>query len=104
MLLLLELAAAWKSALAVLTEVSGGSLVGSTLVTGFLGFVFVPPERNVGSPAADSRCLSFAKRWRVVSCSSSCASSGAWCPFLGREGEVGFGGDREPRAGALSMT
>ena len=46
-----------------------------------------PPGRD-----ADSRCLRRAKRTRA----GSFSSSSAW-----RVGDVGFGGDREPRAGAL---
>jgi hypothetical protein len=71
-------------AVAMLTEVSltdhFSGLGGEVMVLG-------PPGRD-----ADSRCLRRAKRTRA----GSFSSSSAW-----RVGDVGYGGDREPRAGGL---
>ena len=75
-------------AVAMLTEVSltdhFSGLGGEVMILG-------PPGRDA-TVSADSRCLRRAKRTRA----GSFSSSSAW-----RVGDVGFGGDREPRAGAL---
>ena len=87
--------AAWLKAVAMFTEVS------LTLHFSGLGgdvMIFGPPGRT----GAVSRCFRRANRTSAGSFSCSSPSfSCAWDLFLSREGDVGFGGDREPYADGL---
>lgn len=95
---LMSVVAAWMNAVAMFTEVSltlhFSGLGGEVMILG-------PPGREVRSVLV-SRCLRRANRTSAGSFSFWSTSCSCACGLvLSREGDVGLGGDREPKAGAL---